>query len=368
VRNKIVKKVLIIGAVSLLSIGVIYAYFMTGDLAENIFGIGKVEHAIEEPSYDPEHPPVHPGEEVVKDPQIRNVGDSTEYLFAEVSVPYKNVLLYDENGHKTGPEWTELFSYEATGEGWTLMERIVDQANEQVIYRYAYTESDGVTMKPVSPREKTSKIFESVTAAKFVESDELTWDNPYEVSIKSFGVQKDSLGSNAATDYTSVWQITGNQAPVSQERSEDAGFYVDVLNYTKGATTNLDANKLQKGTVGFTVDSDSACMVAILENNAGAYTLTRLACTTTDDVHSYSMDVQKDTVIVIAQKGDADLDGDVDADDATAISQYSSGVSNTSTDGIVGFNAADVNIDGAVNATDANYITRFVDGSYEFVW
>ena len=97
------------------------------------------------------------------------------------------------------------------------------------------------------------------------------------------------------------------------------------------AATDIDPNELYKdGPVTFTVTNslpmdiwdepvDSGCVVAI-DNEDGTYT--RLTCTTTDGVHSFTVQMAgKDIKLVVLLKGDANLDGIIDAIDTSFIKQ-----------------------------------------------
>ncbi|WP_291236988.1 TasA family protein, partial [Frisingicoccus sp.] len=73
------------------SIGGIMAYFTDGDTATNTFTVGKISLDLQEPSWVPPTN-ITPGQEIAKDPQIKNDGNNEEFVFLKVTVPYANVV------------------------------------------------------------------------------------------------------------------------------------------------------------------------------------------------------------------------------------------------------------------------------------
>ena len=115
------------------------------------------------------------------------------------------------------------------------------------------------------------------------------------------------------------------------------GYHIILDNRAEdSATTSLIADQLYSGEVTFTVANallmdvyddpvDAACLVAIV-NSDGTYT--PLVCTTTTvdgtDVHSFTVTVtDADVNLILVIKGDANLDGEIDAVDTSWIKQAS---------------------------------------------
>ena len=90
--------ILICAAAAALCVGSAAAYFTDSDTAVNTFTIGKVELDLQEPGYVPETD-ITPGEEIQKDPQIKNTGVNDEYVFLTVTIPYANITVAEADGH-----------------------------------------------------------------------------------------------------------------------------------------------------------------------------------------------------------------------------------------------------------------------------
>ena len=114
------------------SIGGIMAYFTDGDTATNTFTVGKISLDLQEPSWVPPTN-ITPGQEIAKDPQIKNDGNNEEFVFLKVTVPYANVVTANENGTKNRIADTELFSYDVNEE-WTELsaQREIDSSSKTV--------------------------------------------------------------------------------------------------------------------------------------------------------------------------------------------------------------------------------------------
>ena len=86
---------------AVLTIGGVSAYFTDADTATNTFTIGKISLDLQEPNWDPDHATnLTPNQIIKKDPQIRNDGINDEFVFLEVTVPYKNVITVNDAGVK----------------------------------------------------------------------------------------------------------------------------------------------------------------------------------------------------------------------------------------------------------------------------
>ena len=145
----------------------------------------------------------------------------------------------------------------------------------------------------------------------------------------------------------------------------DAGFIVTVTSYCgENATVNLNSGGYYKGEISFTVLSvrDQAVLVTVKDGNN--YTV--LPCTPDGKRHMFTLNVTKDTEIVVAFKGDANLDGAVKSSEATMIKRSIAGTYQFK-NGMAEL-AADVNSDGTVKASDATMLARFIAGTYTIKW
>jgi hypothetical protein len=135
---------------------------------------------------------------------------------------------------------------------------------------------------------------------------------------------------------------------------------VDFKVYTELATIQtIDAQS-------FTVTCTQACVVAYTTDDGETYT--RLNATTTETENCYSFTLPEEVIdaqIVVALKGDLDLDGEVQTDDAQQILRYAvKGRELTALEQTV----ANVNGDSKVNSSDALQILRLVAGVTKFEW
>ena len=89
--SKKVKTGLLCGAlVGVMGIGGILAYFTDGDTATNTMTVGQISIDLQEPNWEPKDD-ITPGQDIRKDPLIKNDGENDAYVFLEVSVPYANI-------------------------------------------------------------------------------------------------------------------------------------------------------------------------------------------------------------------------------------------------------------------------------------
>ena len=136
--------------------------------------------------------------------------------------------------------------------------------------------------------------------------------------------------------------------------------------YTKGSTEVSQGIVLSSGETIFTVASegDKAVLVAV-KNADGSYT--PLTCTTDENgVHRFSANIDADSEIVLAFRGDVNLDGRVRATDGTEIKKHVAGI--TTITGVVNLLAADTNGDGRIRATDGTQVARSLVGTDTIAW
>ena len=125
-----------------------------------------------------------------------------------------------------------------------------------------------------------------------------------------------------------VYQATYEETPLAS-----AGHKIIITDYTKGgATTTLDADATYTSgqKVTFDVTAPIATVLAIHEDateetkDSQDGTFTRLYCTATDAEDQYQFSVtmgDEDMYLVMAYKGDVDLNGRINTRDVQAVSQ-----------------------------------------------
>ena len=207
------------------SIGGIMAYFTDGDTATNTFTVGKISLDLQEPSWVPPTN-ITPGQEIAKDPQIKNDGNNEEFVFLKVTFPYANVITANENGTKNRIADTELFSYDVNEE-WTELsaQREIDSSSKIVTHLYAYTGNTSDSMKPLAVNSSTPALFEWVRFANIVEDQNLE-TTTQNIVIEAYGIQtqniKDEKGNldgdnnDGKTLPLDVWKVIENQNPSLQ--------------------------------------------------------------------------------------------------------------------------------------------------------
>ncbi|MBQ1675213.1 MAG: CehA/McbA family metallohydrolase, partial [Oscillospiraceae bacterium] len=144
------------------------------------------------------------------------------------------------------------------------------------------------------------------------------------------------------------------------------GYHIIVTDKTNGAaTTDIVADQTYSGDVTFTVNCAKACVVAIV-NGDGTYT--KLVCTTGNGEHKFTVTVtDADVEIVVAMKGDVNLDGKVGTMDATMAKQKYLGTA-FAIDANLQMLTADVSGDGKVTTVDATMIKQAYLGSVTIQW
>lgn len=149
------------------------------------------------------------------------------------------------------------------------------------------------------------------------------------------------------------------------EKPGPSGYDVQLVDYTKGAATvsGLTDGEQYLGSTTFTVDSPEACVVLCSKDNGETYE--RLEATETADSHQFTVDIDSETRIVVALKGDITLDGKVNSTDVKQISRYTTGLRQFESLNLM---VGDINKDGKVNSTDGKQISRFVAELRSFSW
>ncbi len=206
----------------------------------------------------------------------------------------------------------------------------------------------------------------TVTAARVCAND-ATHVETETVETTYTVVTEPTTMSEGAGVYTAVFT---NGAFTTQTRQvvipKLPGYHVIVDDKTKGNATviGIDSEMLYNGAVTFTVTCADACVVAIDKGN-DVYEVVK--CTTTESgEHQFTVTVtDADVTIVIAIKGDANLDGKREAKDATFAAQAIAGKRTfTALQKLV----CDGTGDGAFDGKDATYAAQVVAGKRSYKW
>ena len=203
-----------------ITVGGVMSYFTDADTATNTFTIGKISLDLQEPEWDPDDAEdLTPNQEVKKDPQVKNDGENDEFVFVEVSVPYKKVVTVTDEGVKQEAADTELASY-VINAGWTEMGTgTKDEAAGTVLHRYVYGSAEACTV--LSKDALTPSLFDSIRIANVVEDQELE-GTTQKIQINAYGIQANDIGANDTTVPSEVWKVIANQAPSTDKTGEDA--------------------------------------------------------------------------------------------------------------------------------------------------
>lgn len=172
------------------------------------------------------------------------------------------------------------------------------------------------------------------------------------------------------TSYDSAWSEFGGYFYI-EGTAAPTGYHINVTDYTKGvAVTSIETETLYTGEVTFTVSSgadDKAVGVAVLNADG---TLTRLACTTADGVHSFTVTVEDaDVTVVLIFKGDFDLNGRVQSKDSTLLKQTLVGLKELDPEtAALQIFAVDLNNDGKIQNKEGTMISQVLVDNSSYAW
>jgi len=134
---------------------------------------------------------IYPGQEIAKQPYIKNIGKNDAYVYMSVDVPVVSI-----NGTPT-----ELFSY-TTNSGWTLggtSSEVVDNVTYNV-YKYKYDNT-------LAPNGMTATIFDSVTVVDtdWTPTDLASMAEVQKININAYAIQTE--GMTLAQGYAEFFPI-----------------------------------------------------------------------------------------------------------------------------------------------------------------
>lgn len=138
---------------------------------------------------------------------------------------------------------------------------------------------------------------------------------------------------------------------------------VIVTDYTGGSATITEpADGWVVGENDLVISCNTACVVGLIRGGV----LTELSCVSQPDgSYLFIVDAMDKDEIVVAIRGDADLDGGIDFADATTINQYLLGMYEFDDLKML---TADADLDGGIDFADATSVNQYLLGMYTIRW
>lgn len=187
-KQNLNKAVLLAGILCLATVGGVLAYLTDYDKKDNFFTIGKVKIELQEPEWNAEdYTKIVPGEDIDKDPQIKNTGLNDAFVYLEIAVPMAEVMAADQNGRRLERKLQELFSFQA-GKEWTNL--TTESVENTMVYVYAYNEI-------LKPEETTNPIFETMKFLNIIEGQLDT--QQITVPVRAYAIQTAYMGEEEAS-------------------------------------------------------------------------------------------------------------------------------------------------------------------------
>lgn len=207
------------------------AYLARKKTATNVFSVGLVELTIAEDDFPEENKDrwMVPKSFLPKNPHLVNTGSVDVYVFAEVTVPYDEVLLIFDTGENInmpdpqGRKECELFNlfsddteavsgeetdgftddFTVTNNGtftydhkWVFISSSEDTANKTHSYLFGYNSM----LSTEAEHNTTTNIFDKIQLMNILE-EELTDDNVRTITVKAYSIQSEELkGSLTISD------------------------------------------------------------------------------------------------------------------------------------------------------------------------
>lgn len=165
-------------AAGVLLVGSSVAYLTDYDSAKNEFTVGKVDIDLKEPDWVPEdHTKIEPGDDIKKNPQIKNNGVNDAFVYLQVSIPKDTVITSDAQGNRLASANQQLFTFESNT-GWTRIS--LEESENSAIYTYSYDQI-------LKPGETTSALFDKVHFINLIEGqlDEQSLSIP----VRAYAIQ-----------------------------------------------------------------------------------------------------------------------------------------------------------------------------------
>lgn len=206
-------KLTVILCVSLIvSVSSVFAYYTSTDRQINTFTVGSVDIELTEPLYDAEssemRSALEPDSDVIKDPQVTNVGTNDAYVFIEVEIPRKDVITASRiTGAKIDSRLQDLFAFNVS-EDWMLVESDITNNSSKYVYGYATNN----TLIKLEPNETTTVLFDDgkVHLINIVEGQGLE-EKTFNIPIKAYAIQTEDITADDLSYPLAVWNILSNQ-------------------------------------------------------------------------------------------------------------------------------------------------------------
>jgi predicted ribosomally synthesized peptide with SipW-like signal peptide len=228
-------KYLVLGVLAAaIAVAGVSAYFTATDNATNSFNVHEVDVELNEPQWAPNVDTdndgvadaigdVTPNETIAKDPTVTNIGNTDQFVFVKVTVPYKDIVTAGLDGTKNAQAETELFTWNAgankgainaakgAGTGavngeWVLV-KTDDTKADVVEYIYAY--GTNAAMTALAPEATTTALFDSITLCNAIEGQGLE-NTTLDVDVEVYAIQTSDLNGGVVAP-AQVLEIYTNQ-------------------------------------------------------------------------------------------------------------------------------------------------------------
>jgi hypothetical protein len=202
------------------AIGSAAAFLVSTDAKVNSFAVGEVEISVIEPAWEEgtASTALEPGQQVEKDPVIKNTGVNDAFVFMVLDLPKAmGLMLFDENGslQRTPPDKGTLLFEPQLAVGYDRHWKIIsetdiddpDREYLRQVWAYAVPQGEAFGMKPLAPGDSTLPLFEAVRYTWAVEGQGLT-EKRFNLPVCGYAIQAESLGTD---EPAKVWNILYSQ-------------------------------------------------------------------------------------------------------------------------------------------------------------
>lgn len=302
-KKKVIATIAACAAAMTLMIGGTMAYLTDTETATNTFTVGKVTVDLLEPNYpgngSDQTKDLVPGEEIPKDPTLKNTGKNASIVFSRVNIPMKKVITAGEDGKRLNDGKkanTELFlykndqgdGYNSINNNWVELSQVylnnkgdvVDKDTATMCSRlYGYTHVLGVD-------KKTEPLFSTVKLANIIEGQDD--DAKEDIDIYSYAIQADNIsGITTSPDGKPNYNFTQDMDKdtltkiytvyMNQTDSVDGTGTYDIKANVKGSEKIPSADKtpnqtLHESTLNVTMTIDNTHLKLSTGNDADAKT------------------------------------------------------------------------------------------------
>lgn len=274
-KKKVIATIAACAAAMTLMVGGTMAYLTDTETTTNTFTVGKVTVDLLEPNYpgngSDQTTDVVPGEEIPKDPTLKNTGKNASVVFTRVNIPMKKVITAGEDGKRLNEGKkanTELFlfkndqggAYNSINSNWVELSQTYLNDKGDVVEKdaatkcsrlYGYTHVLGVD-------KKTEPVFSTVKLANIVEGQDD--DAKEDIDIYSYAIQADNItGITTSPDGSPNYKFTSDmdkdtlakiyQVYVNQTDSVDGTGNYDIKSNVKGSEKIPSADKTPNQTL-----------------------------------------------------------------------------------------------------------------------